>query len=44
MYLVRCDCKKEFEIQAGQYKAGYTSGCKECGVKTRKAQHKKEWE
>ena len=32
-YLVLCSgCNKEHEIQAGQFKAGYTEYCKDCSL------------
>ena len=38
MYLVYCSgCEIPFEVQAGQFKAGYTNWCKPCGLKNNKA-------
>ena len=35
MFKVQCDCGTIWDIQATQYKAGYTNWCKPCGIKHR---------
>ena len=33
-YLVECSgCKREYEMQGSQFKAGYTLFCKKCNLK-----------
>lgn len=35
-YKVKCECGKTWPMQAGQFNAGYTNWCTDCGKKHRK--------